>query len=149
MKKLLLLALSLVLVTACRKDTPEFPEESDQSAYQPLTKNSYWAYRYTDNTGEQLLYTHTLTGNTELMNNKQYYEATVQINAAPADEKAYYNSDQGIYTLLADHMVLWGDECEYLHSAGDINSTWNREFIDTSTGLAVPARLVGTVLEKV
>ena len=148
MKRLLLIPIILVVFTACRKDSPEFPEDQLLSVYQPLTKSSSWTYRYTDNSGEEFDFTNELTGNTENFNNKEFYEASIRYGSNESDEKAYYSSEGGVYNLIADNMVLWGDACEYLHASASVNSTWNKEFIDTSSGIAIPARMAGTVVEK-
>lgn len=169
MKKLFLkiagIAMVITLLHACKIDKPDFTDPnafktangsgsgtssgsgSLSDSWHPLSQGSYWKYASTGLVNDTV--TFLMTGTTSTINGKVYYNATTSSAHYKASTASYFYTANHIYsmkeTALTGNLTV---ELLYLNDTTAINHTWTAPVTDNGTINDVPARLVGTVLEK-
>ncbi len=142
MKKTLSFLIILIVVAACKKsNTAPSSAENQQDSYQPVSKNSYWKYNFTNFLAQTGTITLTMTGEMETNNSLVFHKVSAIRNTIVYSHGFYH--ENGDYIM---HGSLTGvyDRVRYLKDNFEIGQTWE----DSGVTYGYPIKIVGKIVEK-
>ena len=152
----------LLFAQACKKDPANFEgfDTAFRNEYQPLKANSQWLYvvfseGFDDNgqpVSDTVLAQTVLTGQTELIDNKLYYNYNVIASTDTGirgSEIKYFGVINHTYSTRDFSRVPGqGSEILYLNDTTKVGGVWQQPFFAGDIPVNAQALLYGTVVEK-
>lgn len=162
---ILSLLICLGILSACKKDAPDFVKPGEfplgttigggnsgggaaaSNSYQPVTVGSYWKFVNTiGNTTDNS--TVTVSGKTQIFNNKTYYEAIQESQSFGTQTGYWYNSNNTYAQRSNTYVNNVTVDLTYLKDNLAVGETWTATISDDGKINGVPARVIGKILEK-